>query len=322
MPLKMSDLELSTHAPKLPTSINVFALAAPSFRDRRAAIDRLRDYLKLGELRSTEFDHADVMANARGDIQYFHASGAVLARDATADREHANELRKWEGVQDSKVGGNRVTLNADASKRLIAQAQELLEPIGLLGKERASSAVQLLQVAQLDGKGREIAHGAGRATVKFTYQVQGVPVSGAGAKTLAFADPAAGAARITGVFHAWRTLGTPTAVKVPPLEQALGVGLLGDPELELYHRAGHKIRITRLDFVYLALPAFLRQSHLFPAFQIEGKVSEGSRGIGFGFARFHHAIPPNAYVAAGLDGSYLTINPDGITPRSDSKNPR
>jgi len=322
MPLKMSDLELSTRSPNLPTSINVFALSAPSLRDRGAAIDRLRDYLKLGELRGTEFDHAAVMANGRGDIQYFHASGALLARDATAEREQANELRKWEGVHDSNTGGNRVTLTPDASKRLIAQAQELLEPIGLLGTERASAAVQLLQVAQLDGKGREIAHGAGRATVKFTYEVQGVPVRGAGAKTLAFADPAAGAPRITGVFHAWRTLGAPTPVKLPPLEQALGVGLLGDPELELYHRAGHTIRITRLDFAYLALPAFMRQSHLFPVFQIEGKVSEGARGIGFGFARFHHAAPPSAYAAAGLAGSHLTLNPDGITPRLQSKNQR
>jgi hypothetical protein len=319
MPLKMSDIELKARLPELPSSVPVFALSAPSLDDRRAAIARLGQYLKLGELRMAEFDHAVVMASAQGDIHYFPASGAVLARDATAGRGQKNELRSWEGVHDSGSGGNRMTLNPDASKRLIAQVQELLEPIRLLGEERASAVVQLQQVAQLDGKGKEIAHGAGRATVKFGYAVHGVPVCGAGAKTLAFAEPGTGAPRITGVFHVWRMLGQATAVKLPDLEQALGAGLLADPELDLYRRAGHKIQITRLDFGYLALPAYMRQSHLFPAFQIEGKVSDGKRGIGFGFARFHHAAPPKAYAEAGLSGPYLTVNPDGIRPLPQPK---
>jgi hypothetical protein len=314
MPLKMSDLEMKARLPQLPPSIPVFALSAPSLDDRRAAIGRLGEHFKLGDLRSAELDHAIVMASPQGDIHYFHASGAVLARDATAGREQKNELRKWDGLQDSKTGGDRMTLNPDASKRLIAQAQGLLEPIGLLGHEKASATVQLEQVAHLDATGKEIAYGAGRATVKFGYAVEGVPVRGAGAKTLAFAEPSTGAPRITGVFHAWRTLGQAKAIKLPSLEQALGVGLLTDPELDLYHQAGHRIQITRLDFGYLALPAFMRQSHLFPAFQIEGKVSEGKRGIGFGFARYHHAASPAAYAAASLAGPYLTVNPDGIKP--------
>lgn len=320
MPLKMNDLKLKAHLPELPSSIPMFALSAPSFKDRRAAIDRLGDYFRLGTLRSTEFDHAVVMANEQGDIHYFPASGAVLARDATAGRDEKNELRKWDGLQDSKSGGNRMTLSPDVSNRLIAQAQELLEPIGLVGKEKTRATVQLQQVAHLDSKGREIEYGAGRATIKFGYAVEGVPVFGAGAKTLAFAEPGPGAPQITGVFHVWRSRGKPTDVKLPAIEQALGVGLLSDPELDLYYQAGHTVEITRLDFGYLALPAFMRQSYLFPAFQIEGKVSEGKRGIGFGFARFHHAVPPATYAAAGLTGPYLTVNPDGIRPlRSQRK---
>jgi hypothetical protein len=174
--------------------------------------------------------------------------------------------------------------------------------------------VQLEQVAQLDAKGKEIAHGAGQATIKFLYAVGGVPVRGAGAKTLAFAEPASGQARVSGVFHAWRTIGKEAAIKLPSTEEALGVGVLTDPELDQYHAAGHKIQITRLEFVYLALPAFMRQSHLFPAFQVEGTVSEGTLGISFHFARFHHAVPPRAYAAADLYGPYLTVNPDGIRP--------
>ena len=62
------------------------------------------------------------------------------------------------------------------------------------------------------------------------------------------------------------------------------------------------------------MPAFVRQSHLFPAFQVEGTVSEGKLGISFQFARFHHAVPPRNYAAADLYGPYLTVNPDGISP--------
>jgi hypothetical protein len=177
--------------------------------------------------------------------------------------------------------------------------------------------VTLDQVAKLDAKGKEVAFGAGQATVKLSYAVESFAVAGAGAKSLVFADPgSSGQARLTGAFHSWRTLGTARAVKVPPIEQALGVGLLTDPELDLYRKAGHRIRVRRIDFVYLALPAFMRQSHLFPVFQVEGSVSEGKRGVGFNFARYHHAVPPKAYAAADLYGPYLSANPDGIAPRS------
>lgn len=315
MPLKMTDLALEVKLPKLPTSIPVLALSAPSFEERSAAIRRLGDHLNLGDLRPVELDHAVVLASRQGDVHYFPASGAILARDATAGQDAKNELRKWDNVQDSKTGGQRITLDPDASQRLIGQVKGLLEPVGLLGKELASEAVQLEQVSHLDARGKEIEYGAGRAVVKFGYAVGGVPVRGAGGKTLAFAEPGQeGQARITGAFHAWRIPGRAKAVKLPPLDQALGVGLLTDPELDLYHAAGHKILITRLELVYLALPAFLRQSYLFPAFQVEGQVSEGKRGIAFEFARFHHAVPPGTYAAAGLVDPYLTINPDGITP--------
>jgi hypothetical protein len=88
-----------------------------------------------------------------------------------------------------------------------------------------------------------------------------------------------------------------------------------DPELDEYAGAGHRVQVTRLELVYLALPAFMRLTHLFPAFQVEGIVSEGPKGISFHFGRFHHAAPPQAYAAANAYGPYLTINPDGISPK-------
>lgn len=315
MSVKLNSLEFQAKLPALPPTLRVFALAAPSFDERRGAIARLGEHLELGALRSVDIDQGTVLASARGDIMYFQASGALWARDAAATKGAADEFRKWEGLTETqRSDGHRVALNADMSARLVAQARELLEPLGLIGRECASEAVQLEQVAQLDAKGKERAHGAGQATVKFQYALGDVPVRGAGAKTLAFAEPGHGRARFAGVFHAWRTPGQSTTLKLPSVEEALGVGLLTDPQLDRYSAAGHKIRITRLDFVYLALPAFMRQSHLFPAFQIEGTVAEGKLGISFDFARFHHAAPPRAYAAANLYGAYLTTNPDGIAP--------
>jgi hypothetical protein len=313
MPLKLSDLEIKTNLPLLPASLPVFSLAAPTLDERRGSIARLGEHLKLGTLRSVELEHGTVLASKLGDITFFHASGAIWARDATATQGTTNELRKWEGQVETTIDGQRTALNADAAKKLIAQTRTLLEPLSLIGKEAATAAVQLDQVAQLDAKGNEIAHGAGQATVKFLYAVDGVPVRGAGAKTLAFAEPVAGQARYSGVFHAWRTIGKAAPVRMTSIDEALGVGVLTDPELEQYRTAGHRIQISRLELVYLALPAFMRQSQLFPAFQVEGTVSEGPRGISFHFGRFHHAVPPQAYAAADLYGPYLTVNPDGIS---------
>ena len=96
---------------------------------------------------------------------------------------------------------------------------------------------------------------------------------------------------------------------------ALAVALLQDPELDRHAEAGHAIDITRIELVYLALPAFMRQSHLVPAIQVEGEVAKGKLGEAFNFARFHPVVPPEDYAKAGLNGQYLTVNPDGIAPR-------
>ena len=312
MPLKLNDLEFKAKPPRVPASMPVYELGAPSLDERREGLTRLGRQLKLGDLRSVIVEHGTIMASPRGEIEYFHASGSVWARDATAPNSGKNELRKWPDVKDSQRGGNRVTLGPEASRRLVAQSRELLDATGLIGREVASESVQLDQVARLDARGKEVAHGAGQATVKFGYAVEGVPVRGAGAKTMVFHEPT----RMAGAFHAWRPLGRATQVRLESTEAALSVGLLTDPELELYHRAGHKIQITRLDLAYLALPAFMRQTHLFPAFQIEGSVSRGKKGEAFLFGRFHHAASPRAYAAADVFGPYLSVNPDGIAPTS------
>ena len=320
MTVKLNTLEIKTRLPALPPTMPVFALAAPTLDERRTAIGRLGEHFKLGPTRPVELDHGVSHASERGDITYFHASGAVLARDATVGLNATDELRKWEGLVQTGVDGQRVALGPDAGKRLLAQARGLVQPLGLLGKEVATEAIQLDQVCQLDAKGKEITHGGGQASIKFNYAMSGVAVRGAGAKTVLFAEPdAPGQARFAGLFHAWRNPGTATTLKLPGLEEVLGVGLLTDPELDAFSAAGHKIQITRLDLVYMALPAFVRQAHLFPMIQVEGVVSEGTLGISFHFARFHHVLPPRSYQAANLYGAYLMGNPDGIRPRDGNQ---
>lgn len=73
------------------------------------------------------------------------------------------------------------------------------------------------------------------------------------------------------------------------------MALLQDPQLDRHAEAGHAIEITRMELVYLPLPAFMRQSHLFPAIQLEDELAKGSLGDAFSVARLHHAVPPATY---------------------------
>jgi hypothetical protein len=316
--MKFSQLTIKTPLPAWRPSMPVFALPEPPLAARRAAARKLADVLRLGHLRTVEFEHGQVLAGERGDVTVFHASGAVLARDATAAAEAKDEWRDWPGLAPATAGAD-IAFTPDAAKRLGTMVTELLRSTDLLGREAGPATVQLEQVAQLDARGKEVRRGVGQAVVKYAYAVEGVAARGAGAKTVVFAEPggASGAlARHAGIFHAWRPLGAAVPVKLPTLEAALAVGLLPDPELDRYAAAGHRVEITRLELVYLALPAFMRQGQLFPALQVEGEVAKGPLGDGFAFARFHHAAPPAAYAEAGLHGPYLSLNPDGIVPRA------
>ncbi len=318
--MKFKQLTMKARLPAWRASIPVFALAEPPLQARRAAAQKLAEQLKLGELREVDMAHGQVLGSSRGDITVFHASGALWARDATANAEAKDELRDWPGLAAATNGAD-LALTPDAAKRLSTTVTNLLRPLELLGREAGPGTVQLEQVSMLDAKGKTLQRGVGQAAVKFGYTVEGVAARGAGAKTMAFAEPggaSGSAARIAGVFHAWRQPGSAIAVKLPSLEAALDVALLQDPELDRYAEAGHAVEITQLELVYLALPAFMRQSHLFPVVQVEGEVGKGKLGEGFRFARFHHVAPPKTYADAGLHASYLMLNPDGITPRPSS----
>jgi hypothetical protein len=118
MPLKIDDLGLERF-PSLPEELPIFELSAPPFADRRTGIARLSEFLRLGDLRAVEMDHGLVLAGERGEIEYFHASGAVWARDAPR-REQRDELPQVGGHKEVK--GGKGPAEADAAGQLLAQA--------------------------------------------------------------------------------------------------------------------------------------------------------------------------------------------------------
>lgn len=187
------------------------------------------------------------------------------------------------------------------------QAHELLKKAELLRDYTSFFDVELEQFAEFDEKGHEIQSGAGSATIKFLYKIEGIPVYGPGAKTLVFVEPENGKSRITGAFHAWRETGNSRRLELPEIEKLLAVGMLRDPELMLYHKRGHTIEITRLEFGYFAMPAFMKQIYLFPAYQIEGSIMNPKDESRFFFGKYHHAVPPKQYKDARAYAHYLFI---------------
>ena len=56
----------------------------------------------------------------------------------------------------------------------------------------------------------------------------------------------------------------------------------------------------------MALPATVRQTYLFPAFEVEGRAFHpGRKGDEFFFGRQHHAASPEQYQKAGVFADYL-----------------
>ena len=132
------------------------------------------------------------------------------------------------------------------------------------------------------------------------------PVFGPGAKSIVFAEPFQGEPQLTSTFHSWREIVGDRKIKLPSFESMLHVGLLNDPELIKYHSPGKHIEITRLEFGYLALPAFIRQSYLFPALQVEGTVPKGEKNPEyFHFGRYFHVIKPEDYAKVNVYADYL-----------------
>ncbi len=311
MALSLNDLDFKVRFPELPRSMPLFKTEIPSREKRGRAVEVLGKAFGLDKPRPVELPHSVVFASKRGEVEYFHASGALWSLNAEADQRNENEFRKWPGLQESEDDNGIVfSLDPRASKRLLGQARDLLGEAELMSDSMATARVVLDQVTELSEKGEILNRGAGAATAQFGYAMEGVPVVGAGAKSLIFAepDPERGEPAMTGLFHAWRPVVDATELPMTPVEDALAVGLLQDPELVPYHERGYRIEITHLVFAYLALPATVRQTYLFPVFQVEGRVHNPDNekdGDEFFFGRYHHAASPEQYRKAEVFADYL-----------------
>ncbi|MGH6920440.1 MAG: hypothetical protein ACREJ0_22365, partial [Geminicoccaceae bacterium] len=301
MALTLDDFDWKVRLPEPPKSLPLYETTAPALKERSRAMEVIGKQLGLNELRPVELPHSVVYASKRGEVEFFPASGGLWARNAELSDRYDNELRDWSGLVESRGRGDTTLAFApDAGKRLLEQARSLFADAGLGSDAMASGAIDLDQVAELDEKGKELRRGAGSATARFAYALEGVPVFGAGAKSLAYLEPGRGQAVATGLFHAWRPITNKIGLTMTPVQDALGVGLLQDPELVEYRKRGYRLEISHLEFGYMALPATVRQTYLFPTFEIEGRAFHPDRKEDeFFFGRYHHAASPEQYQKAG-----------------------
>jgi hypothetical protein len=307
MALRIDDLKIKGALPELPRSMPLPTLRIPTFEERRWSIETISHRLGMGKMSLAEVPHGFIFSSPKSEVEFFRASGAIWASDTTADEKFKNEARPWRNLRETGRGRDKAfTLDRKQSTKLTDSSLELLKESGLLRDEATRPTIKLDQWAHLDEKGKEIKRGAGTATVKLGYKVEGIAAIGPGAKTILFAEPEYGTAKITGLFHAWRDITGARELKMQSVESALRVGLLQDPELISYHKQGNKVEISRISLGYCALPAFLHQSHLFPAFEVEGIVhNREEKSRSFRFGKYYHAAGPRQYAKAEVVASYL-----------------
>jgi hypothetical protein len=308
MVLKLNDLIIKARLPDIPKSLSLIELRTSSLNERRWSIECLGRRLELGNLKVADVPHGLVFGSKRGEVEFFRASGSVWACNTAMEEKFENEERRWKGLRETGRGAKRsFALDRDVSADLSKTAIDVLKEAGLFREEATRPLVQLDQWAHLDSKGKEIKRGAGAATVKFGYQLEGLAVIGPGAKSLVFGEPVDGTPRISGVFHAWREVVGSRKLQLSSVEAALRIGLLQDSELIAHRRKKHRIAITRLVFGYMGLPAFMQQSYLFPAFEVEGFVENpDDRKRSYAFGKYYHAATAKQYAKADAAAHYLT----------------
>jgi len=293
--------------PKIPSSHSVIEVQAVHAEVRKWPMKILARRLDLGELHEVETPHGHALASKYGEVEYFDASGGLWARDARADEQFQSEERNWKGLCETETkDGYIFELVDEQQKELLEHARALLGEAGLIREEMSFNGIALDQVAQFNEKGEEINRAAGDATVRFDYVFDEIPFIGAGAKTQVFVTSDDGGPRITGAVHVWREIVDTHKVGESSAEAALHRGISEDGELSRYIEKGHVIDIDHIKFGYLALPAFMKQRYIYPAYQIEGRVrSNRDERDYFNFGRYIQAVETKQYRRAGLFAEYL-----------------
>jgi hypothetical protein len=316
MTLTFRDIEFQTKLPDVPTSMPLAVTETPCAPDRMAPMRALAKHLRLADAVEVETPFGFAFASKTGQVELLAASGAVRARNAALLTRFADERRDWPDVRKVKTDrGVSYALGDAAERALIVQAQETLKGVGLLAEGVASVDVSVGQWAQLDDKGREVASGPGRATVRTSYGLSGVPFIGPGAKTNLHYDPVGGDVALARLFHVMRPVVDVREVATGDVEQAFQA-FLADPFLDAQVRLGGHVVVTSAQVGLLALPADTYQRACYPALAVEGSVvglKDRSGEYSLRFARYARAVSPGALRRAGVAVPVL----DGGRPAPD-----
>jgi hypothetical protein len=304
MAIDFSALDIRTKIPTPKTGL-IAVLPAPCLRERMHAADALVKALKIRVAGSGDVPHGFAVGGPNGQIEIFAASGAVRARNTDQLSRFEDERRPWtDVVKDKSDNGVVYRLGERTAKNLEAQARRLFDELRFEAQP-AVTRVELGQWARLDESGKEVESGPGRATVQYSYAVEGTPLIGAGAKTNVHFDPDGkdSGGIIARFFHVHRGFELAKEIRLFDLERALEP-LLTQTWSGLESKSGRtRITITAAKFGLLALPADVPQRIAAPALQVEGHVSglvaRSDEEVTIRFGQYLPLAEPKALASAG-----------------------
>jgi hypothetical protein len=308
MPLSFTDVDFKVDLPDIPATAPVVSHTPPCIKDHQETTRAIAEVLDIDLRGTAQVPHGYAVGSDRGQVEVFAASGAFRARNAERLTAYPDERREWRDVERDDDGTYR--LGDGPAKQLTQYSRELLSRIGIR-EEHAGLDVVLGQWAQLDEEGHEVDSGPGRATVRFSYAVDGLPLVGPGAKTNLHYDPEDGGRTpaLARMFHVHRGVETTGEVATQSLDEAFS-GLLHQSWSGHGIREGEgRITITAATFGLLALPADVVQAFAAPALMVEGEI----HGVEVGkdetaAVRFGQYLPlahPRALAEAGYGGGGL-----------------
>lgn len=305
MALDFSAVDLKARL-EIPKTGLVALLPSPCLRERSRAVDTLAKSLGIKVVGSADVPHGFAVGGPDGQVEVFAASGAVRARNTKQLSRFNDERRPWADVTRERTKDGPVYgLGANTAKLLQAHSERLLDASGL-AVEPSGIRVAVGQWARLDESGKEVESGPGRATVQFSYAIEGIPLIGAGAKTNVHFDPDERGAEgvIARFFHVHRGFEAAKDIRLLDIEQAFEP-LLKQTWSGIESKSRKtRITITAAEFGLLALPADVPQRLAGPALRIEGTVSglvpRGGREVSIRFGQYLSLVEPKWLAEAGL----------------------
>lgn len=308
MPLTSRDIDFKVDLPDIPATTPVISHTPPCARERDDTTRAIAKVLQIDLKGTAELPHGYAVGSDRGQVEVFSASGAVRARNVERLEAFPDERRRWSDVGRDDEGAFR--LGDRLTRHLIGHGQELLQRVGL-SDEPAGIDVSLGQWAQLNEDGKELDSGPGRATVRFSYAVEGLALIGPGAKTNLHFDPGEDgrSVALARMFHVHRGVAATGEVATQSLDEAFA-GLLAQSWSGHGIREGEgRIAITAATFGLLALPADIVQTFAAPALMVEGEVSGVEVGkdetVSVRFGQYLPLAHPRALAEAGYGGGRL-----------------